>query len=1142
MNDESQQRDRRRSGERRRTSLLMRSRGAEAEQAHEARIDASVGDALARRLLFESPMGEVAHLVLLLVVAVLVWGVARPLVLVPWLAAVAAATVVRAVVRQRLARREHPPAYRTRMVRNSVLAAGLAWGAGAAVVAPGMPFEYFALIMVVFAGLTAGGTASLIADPRSFYAFMGALLGPLTLGTLAAGVTRPHLAAVALIALFAATMVTIYRRGHRTLCAQLFTAARLEFSEAEAARERGFLDALLTSAPGAIVTVRKDGSILGVNPAFERLFGYAAEQAIGEDLNELIVPAGERDAAMQLDKRVEDAEVVVTEVVRRRRDGHLLPVRASAAPVQSVDEDIMLVLYDDISDMKHAEQALRDAERQYRSLVESASDLVWKIDREGKWTFLNPACERIYGVKPAALVGRLFVERADPSHHKLDLQAIEQVLSGTELVDHETVHRDEENQAKHLSFAARPLRDAAGAIVGAHGIARDVTDRAAARQALVEAREEAERAVEAKSAFLANMSHEIRTPMNGVLGMLELLMDTPLDAEQLRSADLARSSAEALLHIINDILDFSKIEAGHLEFEEIPFDLAALVDSSVRLLAPRASERGVELLYDVSPRLPRLVRGDPSRLRQVITNLVSNAVKFTHEGEVVVTASPVTASENKAVVAFSVRDTGIGISPDKLESIFQEFSQADVSTTRRYGGTGLGLAIARKIVSMMGGELKVSSEERKGSEFNFTVPLTIERDAEGIATTPVVGRLEGLRGIVVDDNPTNRRIVCGMLTAAGVTVDEAPDADTALDVMLKAATHGAPYSLAIIDGYMPERDGFDLARTMRTMPELVGTRAMMLTSAGQRGDGQRCREVGIAAYLTKPVSRIELLEAAAAMIAGSPTHSELITRHSIEETRRRVRILLAEDNPVNQEVAAAMLRRRGHHVDIVGDGQTAVTAARTGAYDLILMDIQMPMMDGLAATRAIRETTPLTDLPIVAMTAHAMSGERERCLEAGMTAYLPKPFKPHELFAAVEGWGVAVTGAQPHSDPTVDETADVPVDLDEFRRSMREAGVEDAVGTLLDTFLQDAPQRMKALTQATDAADTAAIEASAHAFKSAARTIMARRLADLLQQLEDAGENDDVEQARSLMDEVQATYTAVIEYLDATMTREPAYG
>jgi PAS domain S-box-containing protein len=1077
-------------------------------------VERAVREALASRLLFESPLGEVANLVLLTVVATLVWGVARPLVLIPWLAAVAAATIVRAVVRRHLATKRHPPAYRTRMIRNSVLASGLAWGAGAAVVAPGMPFEYFALIMVVFAGLAAGGTATLVADPRSFYAFTSALLVPLTLGILAAGLTRPYLAAVALVALFAVTLVLIYRRGHRTLCDQLRTAARLEFSEAEAARERGFLDAVLSSAPSAIATVRRDGRIEGVNPAFERLFGYGAEDAVGRDLNELIAPAPSPDVAEQLSERMEDAQSIVTELVRRRRDGSLVPVRASSAAVQLVDEDIMLVLYDDISDMKKAEHALRDAERQYRSLVESASDLVWKVDGDGSWTFLNAACERIYGATPDAFLGRPFAEQADPSHVDRDLAAIGRVLGGDELVDHETVHLAAGGESKHLSFAARPLRDATGAIVGAHGIARDVSERAAALQALVQARDEAERAVEAKSAFLANMSHEIRTPMNGVLGMLELLMDTPLDMEQLRSAELARSSAEALLHIINDILDFSKIEAGNLELEEIPFDLAGLVDSAVRLLAPRASERGVELLYDLSPTLPRMVRGDPSRLRQVLTNLVSNAVKFTHEGEIVVTASSVSGSNDTTVIAFSVRDTGIGIPPDKLESIFGEFSQADVSTTRRYGGTGLGLAIARKITRVMGGELKVSSEEGQGSEFAFAIPLAVESDTEAIVTPPAIGRLEGLQGIVVDDNPTNRRIVRGMLATAGVTVDEAPGADAALDAIRQAASSGAPYAVAIIDGYMPERDGFDLARTMRDLPDLAATRVMMLTSAGQRGDGQRCRELGISAYLTKPVSRIELLEATAAMMGGLSTDHELITRHSIEETRRHVRILLAEDNPVNQEVAAAMLRRRGHRVDIVGDGQAAVAAAHTQEYDLILMDVQMPVLDGLAATQTIRQTKQLADLPIVAMTAHAMSGERERCLAAGMTSYLPKPFKPHELFAAVEGWGATVASKQQLPDSPESE---VVVDLEEFRRSMREAGVEDAVGTLLETFLQDAPGRMQALGRAAATADTSALEASAHAFKSAARTI-------------------------SLMPVVEEAYTAVIQYLEAAMPREPAYG
>src|SRR6266404_4581617 len=417
-----------------------------------------------------------------------------------------------------------------------------------------------------------------------------------------------------------------------------------------------------------------------------------------------------------------------------------------------------------------------------------------------------------------------------------------------------------------------------------------------------EARDLAERVARARSAFLANMSHEIRTPMNAVLGFVELILDTELAPEQRRALELVRTSSEALLTILNDILDYSKIEAEHLELESIPFDLPKVVHATATLLAVRAREKHLELTVDVPPDVPQMVRGDPTRVRQVLMNLIGNAIKFTEEGEVDVSAGVTQRDGDEAAVEFRVRDTGIGIPEEQLSTIFQEFTQADASMTRRYGGTGLGLAISRRLVALMGGQLAVTSTVGSGSEFSFTLRLPLEA-AQAVARARV--SLGGRRLLVVDDNETNRRIVRDMLGAEGMAVHEAPRADAGLEALRRAARAGTPYDLAILDAQMPDRDGFELATAVRADRALKATRLLILTSAGQKGDGERCRQLGIQAYLTKPIARADLVEAVGTVLAGTasaPGEVDLVTRHSIAESRHALRILLAEDNPVNQQV------------------------------------------------------------------------------------------------------------------------------------------------------------------------------------------------------------------------------------------------
>src|SRR5436309_4073901 len=654
--------------------------------------------------------------------------------------------------------------------------------------------------------------------------------------------------------------------------------------------------------------------------------------------------------------------------------------------------------------------------------------------------------------------------------------------------------------------------------------ARLAVSEEAAKQAeavMRDARDLAERVARARSAFLANMSHEIRTPMNAVLGFVELILDTELTTEQRRALELVRSSSEALLMILNDILDYSKIEAEHLELESIPFDVSKVVHATASLLAVRAREKHLELLAEVSADVPRAVRGDPTRLRQVLMNLIGNAIKFTEQGEVVVSVD-VAATDGTAKVTFAVRDTGIGIAAEHTTSVFKEFTQADSTMTRRYGGTGLGLAISQRLVRLMGGELSVKSEVGRGSEFSFSLALPV-----GTAPpTRVVGlaALGGRRMLIVDDNQTNRRILREMLAAEGINVDEASTAADGLEALRRVR-----YDLAILDVQMPDMDGFQLATAVRADKKIKRTNLLMLTSAGQRGDGERCRELGIRGYLTKPMSRSDLLEALGTVLAGSPEEAgtpDVVTRHTIAESRATLRVLLAEDNPVNQQVAVAMLVKRGHEVHVSSNGREAVQAVQERDYDVVLMDIQMPEMDGFEATHAIRALPKGEDLRISALTAHARSGERERCLSHGMTDYLAKPFKAHELFALVEGTAEPRTVTERAPEPLTP-----PVDLEGFRMTLREAGAEQALYSIIDTFVRQAPDRLAALAGAVTSGTGDDIAKAAHVYRGAAATIGARELAGLLETVETTARAGDVEHARETFERVSPIAHAVTDYL-----------
>jgi PAS domain S-box-containing protein len=899
-------------------------------------------------------------------------------------------------------------------------------------------------------------------------------------------------------------------------------------------------------------------SFVDVNDTFLRALGYSRAEVLGKTASELrLYPFPEQqtamDTRMQAEGRIADFEMKV-----RRADGTFLYGIFSGEVVNSHGLQYFLTVMVDITGRKQAEDALRRSEAQFSQLLQTTDQGIYGIGPEGCCTFINRSGLKILGYELEECLGRDMHElihhsHADGSPHPVEECPIYLAKStgrGTR-VDDEVFWR-KDGTCLPVEYSSFPVIDGAF-ISGAVVTFADITGRRRAEAELQELNLDleaqtirandmaarAEMASQAKSEFLANMSHEIRTPMNGVIGMTGLLLDTELDAVQRRYANTVRSSGESLMALINDILDFSKIEAGKLDLEILDFDLRAMLEDFAATMALRAQEQRLEFICAAAPNIPDHLSGDPGRLRQVLVNLVSNAIKFTKKGEVAVRATLMSEPDGDVMLRFSVRDTGIGIPDGKQRLLFQKFTQVDASTTRHFGGTGLGLAISKQLAGLMGGQIGVESEEGRGSEFWFTARFG--RPAERERPVAPAASLRGTHVLVVDDSDTNREVLVAQLRAWGVWVEETPDGTAALGALYRANDAAAPFQAAILDMQMPGMDGVVLARAIKSDASLKDTHLVMMSSLGETGDSQRMAEIGFVAWLHKPSRQADLFACLSRVLAPAaggtidpvaPLAATAATPPArlLRESRSgATRILIAEDNITNQQVALGILRKLGLQADAVANGAEALYALASIPYDLVLMDVQMPEMDGIEATRQIRDPRSSVrnhEVPIIAMTAHAMQSDREKCLAAGMNDFVAKPVALKALLGALEKWlppeadpppeagpaGVSpAAGAAPAPVNAPSAAAAASVDIyDRAAFLTRMMDDEALLEVIRGTFLADMPAKFEALNSALARGEADEVARWAHQIAGAAGNVGGNALRQVAIDLEAAGRAGDL--------------------------------
>ncbi len=938
---------------------------------------------------------------------------------------------------------------------------------------------------------------------------------------------------------------------------------RAQEAEHQAQEKLILLSRAVEQSTASIIITNISGTIEYVNPKFLAVTGYTLEETIGQNPRILKSGRQSKEFYAEMWRKITSGEEWSGEIENRRKNGEIFIESVMIYPVRYEGGEIthFLAVKEDITERRRAEERAASESSLLSELIEAIPDKVYFKDTRYRFLKVNDAVVRGFGRKGAEeVIGRTDMELGPHEAANKSLADDRFVIeTGEALIGIEEQEVIPDGKTRWYSTTKVPFRDSSGKIIGLMGITRDVTNlkttenrlrvsNAQLKDSLARSRELAEKAESAnraKSEFLANMSHEIRTPMNGVIGMTDLLIESGLGAEQMEYALAIQSCGDTLLSLINDILDFSKVEAGQLVLENLDFDLRSTLDDTVEILAFKAQEKGLDTACIVADDVPRFLKGDPGRLRQILFNLIGNAIKFTVTGGVSVHVDRIGQTDTSVTLRFSVTDTGIGIPADKQTSIFSKFTQADTSTTREFGGTGLGLAICRQLVHLFRGKIGVSSEAGRGATFFFTAEFE-KSSADAEEPPPHEADLSGVRVLVADDFKTNRVLMARLLTRWGCRYSEAPDAVTALAMLRQAAREGDPYAAVLSDMHMPGMDGAELGRQIKADEEIKSARLVMLTSLGKRGDAERLAGVGFSGYLPKPI-RPGLLRKCLALVLGreeaTGADHHLITRHTVAETsRRKLRVLVAEDNTTNQIVAIKMLEKLGHTAEAVGNGREAVEALKRIPYDIVLMDCQMPVMDGFDATRTIRfpdSGVRNHGIPVIAITAHAMKGDRELCLGAGMNDYLSKPVNPRELAAALERWGPkgshigdAAQQAVPQPHPDEPEKA---FDLEGFLE--RTMGDRELAAEIAEAFLADTPPLFAQLESALTAGDAAAAGKFAHTLKGSSANMGGVEFSRIAAQMQDAGKAGDLELLKNLLPEAGSALKALIAAIEQEFHR-----
>jgi two-component system sensor histidine kinase/response regulator len=914
------------------------------------------------------------------------------------------------------------------------------------------------------------------------------------------------------------------------LCAQIVRTRRML-----SAKDR-YRGTIVETALDAVISMNERGRVVDWNGQAERIFGWTAAEAKGQELASLIIPEQHRDEhrdGLQHYSKTGEGNVLGQrlELTALRKMGEEFPVELSVIAVPLDDGVVFNAFLRDISE--------RNEDAQYRTrmaaLVDSSFDAIIGKDVAGKIISWNMGAERVYGFTEQEAVGQTIAFILPPGIDEEEPEILRAMQTGQRLEQFETVRRRKDGSLIPVSLTLSIIADNNTTIIGSSTIERDITDSKRQKEELQQAKEAAEEATRMRAEFLANVSHELRTPMNAIIGMTQITLDEDVTDDVRDYVQTANDAAHSLLTLLNDILDFSKIESGKFTIANEPFCLRETVDETVKTLSTRAFDKGIELACEIEPACPDNLMGDPTRVRQVLTNLIGNAIKFTDQGEVILAVKASKEWPQKTRLRFSVRDTGIGIPLDDQRRILEPFMQVDASSTRRHGGTGLGLAICTELIQLMGGRISMESEVGVGSQFSFQLSFARQKDpgsgSIGSNDFTPIEQLRNMRVLVVDDNETNRRIMSESLSNWSMCPDTANDGQQALGRLQQAREAGSPYPLVIVDALMPQMDGYalseEIAERFSDPPPVI----LMLSSSDRREFRQREEEAGISVYLQKPVSQSDLMDAVIRAL-NVRFAADDISDGDAQRPRSNaaLSVLLAEDTPANQKLVTTILKKRGHAVTVAQNGREAVELFGRQAFDVILMDVQMPSMDGIQATTAMREQEASSDspTPIIAMTAHAMRGDREKCLNAGMDAYIAKPIDAKVLIELVESIShesLPARGDTPSMETrnASKESASTAIDFDGTMKRL--AGDMDLFRDFIGYFDEDSPKLLVSLRDAIANDEAPIVQRAAHSLKGLAANFGAEGCVAAAHKLEECGKNHDLaiasELLRGLEEEVQ---------------------